>query len=492
MKEYMYPTRASQPSCIILPADDGQFELKASTIHMLPVFRGADAENPYHHVRDFEDICGTLHFDQMPEESLKLRLFSFSLKEKAKSWMNALQPHSIGTWEELTKEFFKKFFPNHKTVAIRQSLDVSTRSTVESMYNGAFIDKSSKEAWNFLFEVAEKSQQWESIREPSKTTHVAKVHRIESDFEGNAKIASLARKVEAITLEPRNVKITAPTLHEQFETAHCAAYHGSDHLVDSCPDLQAFQESKTEQANALYHKQENNPYSQTYNSGWRNHPNFSWSKGHVQGGATSNNQGYSYPRNSQVQLHIQYPIENMPSFNDGVNQMNHNLLQYQKLNDQRFASLELKLGQICDALNEGEKGEPQSSESKSDSPVHITPQTTSSVEKESEHDTDSKNSTDVNVPLPSYVHVAPFPQRLVQQKGSHQYNEMLEMFKQVNINIPFLEEIKQIPAYAKFLKNLCTQKGKHHVHKCAFLTEQLGLGELKPTPVTLQLAKRSI
>lgn len=123
MKEHMYPTRASLPSCIVLPADAGQFELKSSTTHMLPVFRGVDAENPYNHVRDFEDICGTLHFNQMSEESLKLRLFPFSLKEKAKSWLHALQPQSIRTWEDLTKEFFKRFLPNHKTATIRQSLN---------------------------------------------------------------------------------------------------------------------------------------------------------------------------------------------------------------------------------------------------------------------------------------------------------------------------------------------------------------------------------
>ncbi|XP_026454318.1 uncharacterized protein LOC113355622 [Papaver somniferum] len=201
------------------------------------------------------------------------------------------------------------------------------------------------------------------------------------------------------------------------------------------------------------------------------------------------------------------------------------------------------MGPICDALNEREKGVPQSVESKSDSPVHTTPQKTPIVEKEYEHDSDSKNSTDDNASLPSFVPVAPFPQRLVQQKGSNQYNEMLEMFKRVNINIPFLEAIKQIPAYAKFLKDLCTQKRKYHVHKRAFLTEQvssiiqnktppkfkgpgsptitctigdhiidralldlgtsvnllpysvyekLGLGELKPTHVTLQLADRSV
>lgn len=118
LKDYMYPTRTSQSSCIVLPETVGHFELKARTIRMLPVFREVDAENPYHHVRDFEEICGTLRFNQLTEESLKLRLFPFSLKEKGKSWLYALRPQSIRSWDELTKEFFKKFFPNHKTATI--------------------------------------------------------------------------------------------------------------------------------------------------------------------------------------------------------------------------------------------------------------------------------------------------------------------------------------------------------------------------------------
>ncbi|KAI3459775.1 hypothetical protein Pfo_016438 [Paulownia fortunei] len=99
----------------------------------------------------------------------------------------------------------------------------------------------------------------------------------------------------------------------------------------------------------------------------------------------------------------------------------------------------------------------------------------------------------------------------------------------LKINIPLLDAIKQVPPYAKFFKDLCTIKRKHHVQKKAFLTEsvssiiqqfippkykdperalldlgasvnllpfsvyeQLGLGELKTTSVVLQLADRSI
>jgi hypothetical protein len=45
----------------------------------------------------------------------------------------------------------------------------------------------------------------------------------------------------------------------------------------------------------------------------------------------------------------------------------------------------------------------------------------------------------------------------------------------VNINIPLLDAIKQIPSYAKFLKELCVVKRKHNVQKMAFLCEQVSV-----------------
>ncbi len=59
-----------------------------------------------------------------------------------------------------------------------------------------------------------------------------------------------------------------------------------------------------------------------------------------------------------------------------------------------------------------------------------------------------------------YVPKAPYPQRLAPMKKGTQYSDILEVFKQVSINIPFLTLIKQVPAYAKFLKDLCSRKEK--------------------------------
>ena len=137
----------------------------------------------------------------------------------------------------------------------------------------------------------------------------------------------------------------------------------------------------------------------------------------------------------------------------------------------------------------------------------------------------------------------PFPQALRGKKKATQQAGILEVLRQVKVNIPLLDLINQVPAYAKFLKDLCTIKKGLGIEKKAFLTEhvsaliqskypvkykdpgsptipvniggncinkalldlgasvnlmpysvyqQLGLGEFKPTNITLSLADRSV
>ncbi|XP_028071942.1 uncharacterized protein LOC114274252 [Camellia sinensis] len=64
---------------------------------------------------------------------------------------------------------------------------------------------------------------------------------------------------------------------------------------------------------------------------------------------------------------------------------------------------------------------------------------------------------------------------------------MIEIFKQVKINLSLLEAIKQVLSYAKFLKDLCTQKRKvkPHMSQKVFLTEQVSSILLHKTPSKL-------
>ncbi|KAM1127923.1 hypothetical protein ACFX2B_037425 [Malus domestica] len=53
---------------------------------------------------------------------------------------------------------------------------------------------------------------------------------------------------------------------------------------------------------------------------------------------------------------------------------------------------------------------------------------------------------------------APFPRRFMQSKKDESDKDILDTFRKVQINIPFLDAIEQVPKYAKFLNELCTTR----------------------------------
>ena len=171
-------------------------------------------------------------------------------------------------------------------------------------------------------------------------------------------------------------------------------------------------------------------------------------------------------------------------------------------------------------------------------PTVPTPTKTAPTVVDSPEEEQSAKREEVKPSVPPH-----FPQALRKKKNSVNQTEILEVLRQVKVNIPLLDMIKQVPTYAKFLKDLCTVKRGLNVNKKAFLTEQvsaiiecktpvkykdpgcptisvnigdfsvekalldmgasvnllpysmykqLGLGELKPNSITLSLADRSI
>jgi hypothetical protein len=74
-------------------------------------FLGFNYENPCHHLWEFEQLCACLTIVGMSQETLRWKLFPFSLDERAKQWY----AHNIGKvngdWEELRNRFYLVFFP---------------------------------------------------------------------------------------------------------------------------------------------------------------------------------------------------------------------------------------------------------------------------------------------------------------------------------------------------------------------------------------------
>ena len=76
---------------------------------LLPTFHGMENENPYTHIREFEEVCTTFKERVSDMDLLKLKAFPLTLKNKAKIWINSLTPRTIRNWAELQAEFLKKF-----------------------------------------------------------------------------------------------------------------------------------------------------------------------------------------------------------------------------------------------------------------------------------------------------------------------------------------------------------------------------------------------
>ena len=87
--------------------------------------------------------------------------------------------------------------------------------------------------------------------------------------------ATIMRKLD--DLEAKGVQ-EVQMVNEEV-TQLCLICKSTEHGVQSCPTLLVVQDMFSEQANALgTYKQysTNSPFSNTYNPGWRNHPNLSW------------------------------------------------------------------------------------------------------------------------------------------------------------------------------------------------------------------------
>ncbi|XP_070040144.1 uncharacterized protein [Nicotiana tomentosiformis] len=52
---------------------------------------------------------------------------------------------------------------------------------------------------------------------------------------------------------------------------------------------------------------------------------------------------------------------------------------------------------------------------------------------------------------------APFPQRLAKQKKDDQYRKFMEMLRQIQLNIPLMDALREMPGYAKMMKDLMHQ-----------------------------------
>jgi hypothetical protein len=91
IKDFSAPTELSlRPMPSSKPILSDAYELRPLLIEMVQTntFLVIEDEDPYHHLQQFEQTCDCLHIDGMSDETIRWKLFPFTLKGKAHQWYN--------------------------------------------------------------------------------------------------------------------------------------------------------------------------------------------------------------------------------------------------------------------------------------------------------------------------------------------------------------------------------------------------------------------
>ena len=136
------------------------------------------------------------------------------------------------------------------------------------------MSKNPEEAMDFLSYVAEVSRGWDepNVREvgrmKSQPNAKGGMYLLNEDIDMKAKVAAMARRLEE--LEMKKV--------QEVQAMHCSICQSYEHLVEECPTIPTVREMFGDQKNVIgqFKANKNASYGNTYNSIWRNHPNFSW------------------------------------------------------------------------------------------------------------------------------------------------------------------------------------------------------------------------
>nr|GEV54622.1 hypothetical protein [Tanacetum cinerariifolium] len=371
-------------------------------------------EEPYAHLREFFSIADTYQVNNTTKNGFH-KAFS-----RLKELLRTCPHHDIPKWE-LVKVFY-------------DGLDYHNQQFVIATSGGTFFSQRMEEEWEFFKTLSKGSKTQDSMDQNNNHTYFANF--VSNQHGTNFEISKLSKKVDILL---RNLGKGIPNVSQVSHNA-CSMCGDSCHSVNNC---QSSRVPLNEEVNGVYgNRLQNNPFYESYNPGWRNHPNFRWKDDD------------NRPNNTQQQNHSYKPSELVNS-NQGAN------LKFESLS-KSLVNLERQMGQLAEEMHKREAGKLPSypdlnPKHKPCDPEHVNMDDEIVVEAIESPKVREGGVSSTTTPYPEALEKSTSAR--LAKKGPH-FEDMWETFKQVKINLPFIDAIKQIPAYAKFLKDLCTQKRK--------------------------------
>nr|GFB58755.1 reverse transcriptase domain-containing protein [Tanacetum cinerariifolium] len=116
------PIEGYEDAIVVPPINANNFELKQTLINLVQSNQFTRRQDPHNHLRFFIKVTSTFRHPEVPNTTIKLLLFPFSLEGEARTWLDKEPPHSILTWEDLVSKFINQFFSPSKTTYLRNEI----------------------------------------------------------------------------------------------------------------------------------------------------------------------------------------------------------------------------------------------------------------------------------------------------------------------------------------------------------------------------------
>ncbi|XP_050229099.1 uncharacterized protein LOC126678239 [Mercurialis annua] len=278
--------------CFAPPIQANTFEIKTSTISLLEnrcQFYGLPSEYPNAHISKFLEVRtrnSITTWGQLAQAFLNKYFRLGKTARLTKEIIDFFQHDGEalnGAWERFNK--LQRSCPHHhlqKEHLIQifcNGINEHTRAIIDAASEGSIMRKTYEEALALLDELAinSSSRPTERLRQ-SNQKGMMTLEQIQELEVMKTKNAALQAQVDLYKRQ-RNAPIAA--VQAGCEFCGDISHSGGECLIS--------EQTTNEQVNYVG-GQWNDPYSNTYNPGWRNHPNFSWKDTNHSGPNNANTQ----------------------------------------------------------------------------------------------------------------------------------------------------------------------------------------------------------
>nr|GEW67670.1 hypothetical protein [Tanacetum cinerariifolium] len=127
------PIEGYEDAIVVPPINANNFELKQTLINLVQSNQFTGRQDPHNHLPFFNKVTSTFRHPEVPNTTIKLLLFSFSLEGEARTWLDKEPPRSI-----LTQCPHHGFSELHQLDTFYNALNPNDQDALDSAAGGNF------------------------------------------------------------------------------------------------------------------------------------------------------------------------------------------------------------------------------------------------------------------------------------------------------------------------------------------------------------------